>query len=639
MIAVSQLGKSYGAQVLFEDVNIRFHAGQCYGIVGANGSGKSTFLNILSGEEDSSIGECMVPGDCRLGFLKQNRFRDLNQSIIEVAMWGDEDVFDALQERNALLERAESGDFDANRYARLEEIIEHGDGYTLESRASEILEGLGIPAHHHVESLSILSGGFQLRVLLAQAMTGRPDVLLLDEPTNHLDIISIRWLEKFIGDFHGTVIVVSHDHRFLDNVCTNILDVDYDTVLSYPGNYTKFVASKVAERERREKEIAKQEKHIAEQQAFIARFKAKATKARQAQSKQKQLDKITVGRVPVSSRRYPRFKFEQKRSSGKDVLKVEAIEKNFEEKRVLTDVNFLLRRGDRLAVIGPNGIGKSTLLKILMEKFSADAGSFEWGHEVSLGYFPQDHHEELLSAEQSALDYVWSARPSAPTGEVRGLLGRALFSGDDVGKKLGQLSGGEAARLIFAKMMGDQPNVIILDEPTNHLDLEAIDALVDALKTFDGTLVFVSHDRHFVSALGTRILELRLDGISLYEGNYEEYLERLGEDHLDATAILKKQREQDKAQVKGKVQGSSQKSKKVNRQKLNKELREVTKNIEKAEAEIAQIHTDWSDPEFFFSHTQVEIEDMQAREVTLKRKLEGWMKTWEQLESALGEED
>ena len=369
MIAVSQLGKSYGAQVLFEDVNIRFHAGQCYGIVGANGSGKSTFLNILSGEEDSSIGECMVPGDCRLGFLKQNRFRDLNQSIIEVAMWGDEDVFEALQERNALLARAESGDFDANRYARLEEIVEHGDGYTLESRASEILEGLGIPAHHHAESLSILSGGFQLRVLLAQAMTGRPDVLLLDEPTNHLDIISIRWLEKFIGNFSGTVIVVSHDHRFLDNVCTNILDVDYDTVLSYPGNYTKFVSSKVAERERREKEIAKQEKHIAEQQAFIARFKAKATKARQAQSKQKQLDKITVDRVPVSSRRYPRFKFEQKRPSGKDVLKVEAIEKSFEDKRVLTDVNFLLRRGDRLAVIGPNGIGKSTLLKILMEKF------------------------------------------------------------------------------------------------------------------------------------------------------------------------------------------------------------------------------------------------------------------------------
>ncbi len=639
MIAVSQLGKNYGAQILFENVNMRFHPGQCYGIVGANGSGKSTFLNILCGEEEVSLGECIIPGNCRLGFLRQNRFRDLQQAIIDVAMFGDEEVFAALQERDEILAAAESGDFKAERYARLEEIIEHGDGYTLESRAAEILEGLGVPAHHHKEPLSVLSGGFQLRVLLAQAMTGRPDVLLLDEPTNHLDIISIRWLEKFIANFAGTVLVVSHDHRFLDTVCTTILDVDYDTVLAYPGNYTKFVDSKVAERERREKEISKQEKYIAEQEAFIARFKAKATKARQAQSKKKQLDKIIVDRVPVTSRRYPRFKFAQKRPSGKEVLRIESLSKSFAEKRVLTDVNLLLRRGDRLAVIGPNGIGKSTLLKIVMEKIGADMGKFEWGHEVALGYFPQDHHEELTSAEQSALDYVWSARPSAPTGEIRGLLGRSLFSGEEVNKKLGQLSGGEAARLIFAKMMGDEPNVLVLDEPTNHLDLESIDALLESLKGFEGTIIFVSHDRYFVSALSTRILELRIDGMSLYEGNYDDYLEQCGDDHLDAGAILKKQREQERQEVKEKSTPKKDKPKKVNRQKLEKELRVVTKDIEEAELEVSTIHENWSNPEFFFSHSQVEIEEMQEREKALQAQLLEWMGRWEELEDALGGKD
>ena len=636
MIAVNQLGKRFGAQILFGGVTHKFNPGQCYGIVGANGSGKSTFLRILTGEEEASDGDRIVPGDCQLGFLRQDRFRDLEQTIIDMAMMGDERVFAALTERDALLARAEDGEFETERYSELEDILQQGDGYTLESRAAEVLEGLGIPASHHQQSLSTLSGGFQLRVLLAQTLTGRPDVLLLDEPTNHLDIISIRWLEKFIAGFAGTVVVVSHDQHFLNSVCTTILDVDYDTILAYPGNYDKFVQNKAGERERREKEITKQEKEMAEQQAFIDRFKAKATKARQAQSKQKQLDKITIVKVPTSSRRYPKFKFEQKRPSGKEVLKVEGLQKSFGDKRVLTDVNLDIRREDRLAVIGPNGIGKSTLLKILVDRHNADAGFFEWGHEVAVGFVPQDHRDALTDPSQTTLEYLWSTRPAAPTSEVRGLLGRALFSGDDVDKKVGQLSGGEAARLLFSELMGDKPNVLILDEPTNHLDLEAIEALIGALKNYDGTLIFVSHDRHFVSSLATRIIELKLDGATVYNGSYDEYLGQLGEDHLDAKAILERQKQ---------TQGPKEKKKKKDKrgprkpgkQKITRELKQVTAQIEEIEAKLEAIAKAWSDPAFFTTRSNADIQESHENQSALKEDLEGLMARWAELEEALEE--
>jgi len=637
MIAVNQLGKRYGAQILFSGVTLQFNPGQCYGIVGANGSGKSTFLKILTGEEESSDGDRIVPGDCKLGFLRQDRFRDLNQTIIDVAMGGDEAVFQALTERDALLARAEEGEFETERYAELEDILQHGDGYTLESRAAEVLEGLGIPASHHRQSLSTLSGGFQLRVLLAQTLTGRPDVLLLDEPTNHLDIISIRWLEKFIGGFSGIVVVVSHDRHFLDSVCTTILDVDYATIVPYTGNYRKFVESKEGERDRREKEIAKQEKEIADQQAFIDRFKAKATKARQAQSKQKQLDKITVVKLPTSSRRYPNFKFEQTRPSGKEVLKTKGLEKSFGEKRVLTDVNLEIRRADRLAVIGPNGIGKSTLLKILVDRHRADAGEFDWGHEVAIGFFPQDHRDALKDPSQSTLEYLWSTRPGSSTSEVRGLLGRALFSGDDVDKKVGQLSGGEAARLLFSEMMGDKPNVLILDEPTNHLDLEAIDALIKALKSYDGTLIFVSHDRHFVSSLATRILELKIDGAQIYNGSYDEYLGQLGEDHLDAKAILDRQKKSEAPSDKKKKKKDKDGPRKPGRQKITRELKQVTKRIETLEAKLEKYNQAWDDPAFFTTRSNLEVQESHEAQSAVKKELEGLMSQWEKLEQALDE--
>ncbi len=467
--------------------------------------------------------------------LRQDHFQYEDVPIVDVAMMGHQTLWPAIQEKEALLERA---DFDAERYAELEDIILAHDGYALESRAGEILEGLGIESRRHHEPLSTLSGGFKLRVLLAQVLASSPDLLLLDEPTNHLDILSIRWLEKFLAEYPGCALVVSHDHRFLDNVSTHIVDVDYETILLYRGNYTDFMAAKVAERERKEAEIAKQEKQIADHKEFVDRFRAKATKARQAQTKLKMIDRIEIVRLPRTSRRYPIFKFAQVRPSGKEVLKAEGIAKSYGADHVLDGVDLQVRRGDRLAIMGPNGIGKSTLLKIAMKVVEADRGKIEWGYETYPGYFAQDHREQLGEPRQTVEEWLWNFCPGDPIGFVRGQLGLVLFSGDEVKKRVGNLSGGEAARLLFARMAVEKPNVLVLDEPTNHLDLEAIESLAQGLEKFPGTLVFVSHDRWFVSRLATRILEITPRGLNDFQGTYDEYLERLGDDHLDAAAVL-----------------------------------------------------------------------------------------------------
>jgi ATPase subunit of ABC transporter with duplicated ATPase domains len=402
----------------------------------------------------------------------------------------------------------------------------------LDARAGEILEGLNIPSEVHHEPLSVLSGGFKLRVLLAQVLASLPDVLLLDEPTNHLDILSIRWLETFLEDFEGCVVVVSHDHRFLDNVCTHIIDVDYERALLYTGDYSAFVAAKSGHRQRKEAEIAKQEKEIAHKKAFVERFKAKASKARQAQSRVKQIEKIVVEKLAQTSRREPHFTFKATRPSGKVALEVEGISKAYDGKPVLENVSLNILRDDRVAIIGPNGIGKSTLLKIAMGNVTADAGETEWGHEVHIGYFAQDHHE-LAGAEKTELhEWLWRFCPGATVGFVRGHLARVL----------GNLSGGEAARLIFARLAVTHPNTLVLDEPTNHLDLEGIAGLAKALCAYEGTVLFVSHDRWFVSEVATRIIEIKPTGIRDFRGSYEEYLIECADDHLDADAAVRKGR-------------------------------------------------------------------------------------------------
>ena len=541
MIAVSNLAKHFGDQTLFERVSLQFNPGERYGIVGANGSGKSTLLKVLSGEEGASEGEVSMPRQATLGVLEQDHFQYEDERILDVVMMGDRELWRAMSEKEQLLARAEEF-FDARRYEQLEDLIVRRDGYALESRAGEFLEGLGIPSEVHEQPLSSLSGGFKLRVLLGQVLASKPDVLLLDEPTNHLDILSIRWLEKFLADFRGAALLVSHDHRFLDNVATHIVDVDYATVKVYPGNYQGFVRAKAEERERREKEIEKRQAKIAEHQAFVDRFRAKATKARQAQSKLKLIQKIDIEELPQSSRRYPSFRFAQARPSGRQVLELTDIAKSYGDNRVLEDVSLTVMRGERVAIIGPNGIGKSTLLKIAMGEESADSGTIEWGYEARRGYAAQDHREQLDSPSQTLASWLAGACPGESIGFVRGHLGAVLFSGDEADKKLSALSGGEAARLLFAREVVVQPNVLVLDEPTNHLDLEAIEALVKGLRDYEGTLVFVSHDRWFVGELATRIVEITPTGISDFPGTYAEYLERCGDDHLDTQAVLRKAR-------------------------------------------------------------------------------------------------
>jgi len=399
MISVSGLAKSFGTQTLFEDVSFQLNAGERYGLVGANGSGKTTLLNILSGTEEASAGSVSVPKRLRLGVLRQDQFLYEEEEILGVAMMGNEELWEAMRAKDALLE-APPDQFDADRYAELEDTVMRHDGYSAEARAAEILEGLGLPTEVHRRPLRTLSGGFKLRVLLAQVLAGAPDALLLDEPTNHLDILSIRWLEKFMQEFAGPVLVISHDHRFLDNVCTQILDVDYETVTLYPGNYSQFVERKADDRERREKDIAKREKEIAHHQKFVERFRAKSSKARQAQSKVRMIEKKaeSLEELPQSSRRYPSFRFEQVRPPGREALSIEGVKKAFGDNEVLHGVDLSVRRGDRLAIMGPNGIGKSTLLKICMGELDADDGEVEWGYETYPGYFAQDHREQFESA-------------------------------------------------------------------------------------------------------------------------------------------------------------------------------------------------------------------------------------------------
>lgn len=643
MINISDLAKQFGPNVLFQGVTLQLNPRERYGLVGANGSGKSTFLKILIGDEGADQGDITFGKQLRLGVLRQDQFAEDKETIVRVAMGGDSEVFSALEEVDRLSEEAEP---DAHRIADLNEVISHNDGYTLEARAREILVGLGIHADQLDLPLSILSGGFKLRVLLAQVLVGRPDVLLLDEPTNHLDILSIRWLEQFLGTFPGCAVIISHDRRFLDSVTTHILDVDYGDIIDYPGNFSAFEASKAQARELKEAQVERAEKVIAEKKAFVERFRAKATKARQAQSRVKQIEKIQVEQIAPSSRRAPLFNFQQERPTGKDVLAVDGVSKSYGDKSVLKDVAFKVTRGERVAVIGENGIGKSTLLKIITENLKANEGTFEWGVHARLGYFAQDHHDLLNDAKLTPLDFVWNAVPQETTSYVRGQLGRMLFSGDEVEKRVTSLSGGEAARVIFARIAVQKPNILILDEPTNHLDLESIEALAESLRSYEGTLIFVSHDRWFVSKIANRIIELKPDGLHDFRGSYDEYLARDGADHLDTEAVSLKAKanKSSKAEKKSKVEALEpelsyeERKRRANRLKsLPKKRDTLLAQIEKLETEKAGIQKRYAEPGFFTDVDEDERKGVQKREVTLDEQLSHAMKEWESVEEELAQ--
>lgn len=634
MISVNNLGKAFGNQTLFEGANFQLNAGSRYGLVGANGSGKTTFLQILNGNTEASVGTVSMPKQLRLGVLQQDHFLYENEPILSVTMMGNAELWDAIVAKEALLAVAHEH-FDTDRFGELEELVQHHDGYTAESRAATILDGLGLPASVHNQPLSTLSGGFKLRVLLAQVLASAPDILLLDEPTNHLDILSIRWLEKFMRDFPGPVVVISHDHQFLDGIATHILDIDYETVILYHGNYTAFLEEKRHERERREKDIAGQEREIAHQQEFVNRFKAKASKARQAQSKMRIIEKKmdSIVELAQSSRRYPTFNFEEWRPSGRDVLKVKGIEKAYGDDEVLHSVDLLVHRGDRLAIMGPNGIGKSTLLKIIMGEVEPDAGEVTWGYETHPGYFAQDHREQLRNPTKSAHEWMAQFCPDKDIGFVRSRLALMLFTGDDPKKRLSALSGGEAARLVFASIALARPNVLVLDEPTNHLDLESIEALVKGLQAYTGTLILVSHDRWFISQLATRIVDIEPQGITDYQGTYEEYVAFTGDDHLDVERVVLKAKSE--RRKKGPARIPPSEAGDGERKLVHDRHTELMHSIEAAEQRIAEIDALFADAAYYAKTSVEDRRSLEVERASLAKETKELMAAWEQTEEQI----
>ncbi len=638
MFSLQNLGKRYGARVLFEGVQLQMNPGCRYGLVGANGSGKSTMMKILVGDEEASEGSASLPKNTRLGVLRQDRFLDADQPILEVAMQGDPEVWGAMQRKEAAAQ-AEDG----IALAEAEEIIGANDGYTLEARSNTILAGLGIPLAVHKQRLGTLSGGFQLRVLLAQVLLGRPDVLLLDEPTNHLDILSIRWLEKYIAGFEGTVVLISHDARFLDAVTTHTLDIDYGTVTLYAGNWSKAMAAKELAREQKEAAIENITAQIEHKQAFIDRFGAKATKATQASSRKKQIEKLAaeLDDLPPSSRREPFFRFQILRPSGKEVVEIKHLSKSYGEKQVLKDITLTIRRGEKVAIIGENGLGKSTLVKIIAGELHDYDGDLKIGHEVQSGWFAQDHKEILDDDNDTPLSWLSRKTKDEGIAFTRGQLGRVLFSGDDVKKRVAALSGGEAARLVFAGLIVEKPNVLLLDEPTNHLDIEAIQALIGALEAYEGTLIFVSHDRFFVDALATRVIELTRKGMTDFSGTFAEYLQAQHDDHLDADAVSEKAKAAKKEEmaaagvVSSSLSWEEQKKKKNRLKDLEKRRDQLWKEIEANEVRKKAIEVRWHEPGFFEKTAPAEITRLQQEEQTLTSTIAALVEKWEAVEHEL----
>lgn len=532
MLDIRNISMEFGKKSLFHDVNLILLPPQRYGVVGANGTGKSTFLKILANEEAASSGTVEKAKSLTLGILRQDHFRYEHDRVIDVVIRGNAILWDALTEKEALFLKEDFTEQDGYRLSELEETIMHQGGYEAESIAKNLLLGLGIVEKYHNGPLSALSGGYKLRVLLAQVLFQKPDIMLLDEPTNHLDIVSIAWLEEFLKtSFKGLLIFISHDREFLNNLSTDILDLDYDTVTNYVGNYEKFVIAKEETLLQKQSELKNQEKKIESLQRFVDRFGAKASKATQAASRQKMIDRIEKVEIKESNIGTPHFNFVPKKTSGKLVLKAENLAKQFDDRVLLNNISFNLHRVDKCAVIGPNGIGKSTLLKVLLKELQADQGNFEWSDTVQVGYFAQDYRTHL-PPDQTVRHWLENS-VVASSQEVRNVLGQVLFRGDDVEKKISMLSGGESARLIIAKLILEKNNVLVLDEPTNHLDLESIDSLVKAVHKFPGAVLFVSHNRYFIDHIATRVLALtEHHGVQNYLGNYHDYLDQFGKDYL-----------------------------------------------------------------------------------------------------------
>lgn len=525
MISTSNVSLRFGGKKLFEDVNVKFTPGNCYGLIGANGAGKSTFLKVLAKEIEPNTGEVQMASDLRLSVLKQDHYAFDEMSVLKTVLMGNEKLFRVMQEKDAIYLKADFSEEDGVRASELETEFAELNGWEAEAEAATMLAGLAIEEQLHSKLMKELTPGEKVKVLLAQALFGRPDVLLLDEPTNHLDIEAIRWLEEFLFNFENTVIVISHDRHFLNKVCSHMADIDYGKVTTYTGNYDFWKQAS----ELKQRLLTDQNKKSAEKadelKVFIQRFSANASKSRQASSRQKQLEKLEFHDLPASSRRQPFIGFDIKRDLGQDVLNVEGISKSLEGEVLLKNINFTLRRGDKVAIVGRNDLAKTLLLEILAGALAPDSGSIAWGITTSVDYFPTDNSRYFVGPEDSLVDWLRPFSQEKDESFLRGFLGKMLFSGNDALKKPGVLSGGERVRCMFSKLMLSGSNVLILDGPTNHLDLESISAVNEGLSRFKGSLIFTSHDHELIQTVANRIIEI--DETVVYDNSvtYEVYLQ------------------------------------------------------------------------------------------------------------------
>ncbi|MBE6046909.1 MAG: ATP-binding cassette domain-containing protein [Clostridium sp.] len=525
MITVSNVSLRYGGRKLFEDVNLKFTAGNCYGVIGANGAGKSTFLKILSGEVEPNTGEVSIDPNTRMSVLKQDHYKYDEFEVLETVIMGNERLYQIMKEKDALYAKEDFSDEDGIRASELEGEFADLNGWEAESEASSLLQGLGIGTESHYKKMSELTGAEKVKVLLAQALFGNPGILVLDEPTNHLDLQSVNWLEDFLLNFEGTVIVVSHDRHFLNTVCTQMADVDFGKIKLYVGNYDFWYESSQLALQMSKDQNKKKEEKIKELQDFIARFSANASKSKQATSRKKLLDKITLDDIEPSSRRYPFVGFKPEREVGNDILTVKGLSKTIDGVKVLNNIDFLVNKNDKIALVG-NEIAVTTLLKILAGEMEPDEGEYKWGVTITTSYFPNDNSEYFDDCHLSLVDWLRQYSDEKSESYIRGFLGRMLFSGEEALKEASVLSGGEKVRCMLSKMMLSNANVLMLDQPTNHLDLESITAVNNGLKDFNSNIIFASHDHQFVQTIANRIIDIKDDG-SIVDRNmtFDEYLE------------------------------------------------------------------------------------------------------------------
>lgn len=634
MIQANQLKMRYGPKILFEDADFQLTPRNRYGLVGPNGSGKSTLLKILASEVTPDAGDISLPSRLTIGTLKQDHFIYENIPILHVVMMGNLQLWNCLEKKRKLLEDEEFSDQDCHLLEELEHIIEKEGGYHAESRASTVLEGLGIPSHQHFNPLRTLSGGYKLRVLLAQVLFSEPELLLLDEPTNHLDLFSIKWLEEYLQGYQGTLIISSHDREFLNKVSTHIIDIDHETITIYPGNYDAFLETKANLLEQNQHLLDKQAKKKEHLQEFVDRFRAKATKARQAQSKLRFAEKLQEEMesllIKPTSRKHPKLRFDIDKQSGIRALRVSNLCKSYGEKKVLHQISFEIERGHHVAFLGANGIGKSTLLEILTNSIKFDEGNFEWGIGTKVAYFPQDHHR-FVTKGVNLLDWLGQCDPLAPQQTLREILARSLFSGDEVEKTMEVLSGGELARLILAKLMLEKHNVLIFDEPTNHLDMESTESLIQAMGNYPGTILVVSHNRYFVSKVAKRIIEMSEKGIIDYQGTFQEYLATREVDLLAPTKEKKK--DVDSPALKNDYLEAKQQRNFKNQ--IEKKITVIEKKCGELEEKIQKINDLLSTENFYTSSTDIEIQDKVQQKHKLELELEAAFSEWEKLHQSI----